>query len=55
MDNIIVTFTSVPMKASNNVLLFIIDRKYMYWYIHVGYIQIRQIIIKCLYMYMHND
>lgn len=41
MDNIIVTFTSVPMKAPNNVLLglFINDRKYMYWYI--GYIQIR--------------
>lgn len=39
MDNIIVTFTSVTMKASNNVLLFINDRKYMYWYI--GYIQMR--------------
>lgn len=26
MDNIIATFTSVPMKASNNVLLFINDK-----------------------------
>lgn len=36
MDNIIVIFILVLMKVLNNVLLFINDRKYMYWYI--GYI-----------------
>lgn len=36
MDNIIVIFILVIMKVLNNVLLFINDRKYMYWYI--GYI-----------------
>lgn len=38
MDNIIVIFILVLMKVLNNVLLFINDRKYMYWYIYVGYI-----------------
>lgn len=36
MDNIIMIFILVLMKVLNNVLLFINDRKYMYWYI--GYI-----------------
>lgn len=36
MDNIIMIFILVLMNVLNNVLLFINDRKYIYWYI--GYI-----------------